>query len=216
MSEAAGDRYFRSWALMGLGVAAWDMEDTVQAQTLAAETIRLSRKVGNHVSVANGVEVTAWVCSATGKPELGARLIGGVQTLWATIKASLYPHLVSRHESVIASLRESLGEKRYQELVESGSRLGTEDLVRLALGEEAVATEPRRTRSATQLTRREEEVARLVAEGVSNKEIASRLFIASRTAETHVDHILTKLGFTSRVQIAAWVMENRSTTSPSE
>jgi non-specific serine/threonine protein kinase len=51
---------------------------------------------------------------------------------------------------------------------------------------------------------------------VSNKEIASRLFIASRTAETHVDHILTKLGFTSRVQIAAWVMENRSTTSPSE
>jgi DNA-binding CsgD family transcriptional regulator len=48
-------------------------------------------------------------------------------------------------------------------------------------------------------------VARLVAGGRSNKEIAAELVIAQRTAENHVEHILAKLGFTSRAQLAAWV-----------
>ena len=48
-------------------------------------------------------------------------------------------------------------------------------------------------------------MARLVAGGRSNKEIAAELVIAQRTAENHVEHILAKLGFTSRAQVAAWV-----------
>jgi DNA-binding NarL/FixJ family response regulator len=47
-------------------------------------------------------------------------------------------------------------------------------------------------------------VAALVAEGLSNKEIAGRMVISARTAETHVQHIMDKLGFTARSQIAAW------------
>ena len=57
----------------------------------------------------------------------------------------------------------------------------------------------------TPLTSRELQVARLVAGGRSNKEIAAALVISQRTAENHVEHILTKLGFTSRAQVAAWV-----------
>ena len=55
------------------------------------------------------------------------------------------------------------------------------------------------------LTPRELQVARLIAGGRSNKEIAAELVISQRTAEDHVEHILTKLGFTSRAQVAAWV-----------
>jgi non-specific serine/threonine protein kinase len=51
-------------------------------------------------------------------------------------------------------------------------------------------------------------VAALVARGLTNQEIASRLVITQRTAETHVQHILNKLGFSSRAQIAVWAMEN--------
>ena len=54
------------------------------------------------------------------------------------------------------------------------------------------------------LSRREDEIARLITEGLTNAEIAARLFIATRTAETHVQHILNKLGFRRRAQIAAW------------
>lgn len=60
------------------------------------------------------------------------------------------------------------------------------------------------------LSAREDEVARLVAEGLTNKEIGQRLFISERTAQNHVQHILTKLDFTSRAQIAAWVSARRS------
>ena len=58
---------------------------------------------------------------------------------------------------------------------------------------------------AAPLTPREMQVARLVAGGRSNKEIATGLVISQRTAENHVEHILTKLGFTSRAQVATWV-----------
>lgn len=56
-----------------------------------------------------------------------------------------------------------------------------------------------------QLTRREREVANLVAEGMTNRQIAEQLYISERTAQTHVQHILTKLGFSGRAQIAAWI-----------
>ena len=54
------------------------------------------------------------------------------------------------------------------------------------------------------------EIAGLLAEGLSNKEIAGRLVISQRTVETHVDHVLSKLGITSRAQVAGWVAEQQA------
>ena len=65
----------------------------------------------------------------------------------------------------------------------------------------------------TALSRREREIADLVAEGLSSREIAARLFISERTAEGHVESIRNKLGFRSRTQIAAWVTEQRLAAS---
>ena len=59
------------------------------------------------------------------------------------------------------------------------------------------------------LTDRERQVAALVARGSSNREIAGTLFLSERTVESHVQHILNKLGFRSRAQIAAWTVANR-------
>jgi DNA-binding NarL/FixJ family response regulator len=64
------------------------------------------------------------------------------------------------------------------------------------------APEPRQT-----LTRREAEVAALAARGLTNRDIAAQLFLSVRTVEVHVDHILTKLGFRTRTQLAAWAHE---------
>jgi len=70
-------------------------------------------------------------------------------------------------------------------------------------------------RSAAPLSRRESEVALLVSEGLSNREIARRLFIAERTAEYHVESIRNKLGVHSRTQIAVWITESRATGTAS-
>jgi non-specific serine/threonine protein kinase len=58
--------------------------------------------------------------------------------------------------------------------------------------------------------------ASLVAGGRSNKEIAAALVISQRTAENHVEHILTKLGFTSRAQVAAWVAASQPTVKAAQ
>jgi DNA-binding CsgD family transcriptional regulator/tetratricopeptide (TPR) repeat protein len=62
------------------------------------------------------------------------------------------------------------------------------------------------------LSRREREVAALVARGLTNREIARTLFLSERTAENHVQHILTKLGFGARAQIAAWAVSEGLST----
>jgi DNA-binding CsgD family transcriptional regulator len=77
------------------------------------------------------------------------------------------------------------------------------EVVDFVQGKAAEALAP--TRGTAQLTRRETEIAGLVGEGLTNKEIAARLVIAQRTAEGHVERILAKPGFRSRVEIAAWI-----------
>jgi DNA-binding CsgD family transcriptional regulator len=62
------------------------------------------------------------------------------------------------------------------------------------------------------LTAREEEVAELVSRGLTNRAIAAALVVSERTAQNHVQHILTKLGFSARSQIAAWVVSRRQTS----
>ena len=66
----------------------------------------------------------------------------------------------------------------------------------------------KKDRATDPLTAREREVAALVARGLTNRQIAAELVVTERTAETHVQNIFNKLGFTSRAQVAAWAAEH--------
>ncbi len=96
--------------------------------------------------------------------------------------------------------RAKLG-SRWDRLWEQGTALPLDRAVDIARGAEPRAAEPK---GWEKLSRREREVAGLVAGGLSNRQIAERLFISERTAESHVASILTRLGFSSRSQVAAW------------
>ena len=91
---------------------------------------------------------------------------------------------------------------------ERGTALGFDAAVAYALGEQ-ISPSPTSAGASPAPTKREREVATLIAEGLTNKEIAARLVISPRTAQGHVEHLLTKLGFNSRAQIAAWVVESQ-------
>jgi len=69
-------------------------------------------------------------------------------------------------------------------------------------------TQAARATSAVDLSRRERDVAQLLAQGLSNRAIGERLYLSERTIDNHVHHILDKLGFDSRVQVAAWIARN--------
>jgi DNA-binding CsgD family transcriptional regulator len=95
--------------------------------------------------------------------------------------------------------------------------LSRDEAVRLALGEPARAAVAASNRAgAGFLARREAEVARLVADGLSNKEIGARLFISEHTVDSHVRSILNKLGCNSRAQIAAWMASPTEQRTPNE
>jgi non-specific serine/threonine protein kinase len=80
-----------------------------------------------------------------------------------------------------------------------------------ALADEAPAapTPAIRDASGGPLTRREQEVAALVARGLTNRQIAARLVVTERTAGTHLERIMNKLGAHSRAKVAAWAVEHR-------
>jgi DNA-binding NarL/FixJ family response regulator len=95
--------------------------------------------------------------------------------------------------------------------------MGSDAAIAYALEEEptgGVAAETSRTNAAAALTNREREIAELVAAGLTNKAIASKLVISPRTVETHVEHILIKLGFNTRIQVAAWISEQAGEPGP--
>jgi DNA-binding NarL/FixJ family response regulator len=70
------------------------------------------------------------------------------------------------------------------------------------------AAQPALAAPAGALSRRERDVAQLLAQGLSNRAIAERLYLSERTIDNHVHHILDKLGFESRVQVATWLARN--------
>lgn len=110
------------------------------------------------------------------------------------------------HEQCEAQLRHVLGDDAYAAAVQHGTDLSLDQAIAYALGEPAATPSrgPAATRAWSVLTPREHQVAGLIAQGLSNKQIATRLVIAPRTAEGHVERILAKLGFSSRTQIATW------------
>ncbi|MQS14810.1 response regulator transcription factor [Streptomyces kaniharaensis] len=96
------------------------------------------------------------------------------------------------------------GRAAFAEAFHAGTRLELAEAVRLALstGERPTAAD------RSELSRREQEVAGLVAQGLTNREIADRLVLSHRMVETHVSRIMTKLGLGSRAQLAVWVVRS--------
>jgi DNA-binding NarL/FixJ family response regulator len=113
----------------------------------------------------------------------------------------------------VRQARDALGDAAYNEAFRHGQELTYDDAIAYALGERREPTVPPQRDDSSPLTRRERQIADLVAQGLSNKDTASTLVISQRTAESHVEHILTKLGFTNRAEVAAWTAEQRSDTS---
>jgi non-specific serine/threonine protein kinase len=207
---ATGDRWYLSYLLITSIYPAWSLGRIPEAVGYLHESILIRRALGDVLGIAVGIERLAWLAAAAGDHERAARLLGVAEQRWhdAGLTFSV-PQWVQGHEECVARSRAALGEERYDALVAQGGQLTEDEAIRYALDE----AEPPRTEPAVPepddfaavLTPRERQVARLIAEGLSNHQIASRLVTSQRTAESHVQNILRKLGFASRAQVAAWV-----------
>ena len=121
-----------------------------------------------------------------------------------------YQHMYPAHEACVASATEQLGSTRFGAAFARGAAFSVDDAIAYALDELSSPLAPASSQPEPVLTARELEIAELIAQALSNKQIASRLTISVRTVEAHAQNILTKLGFRSRTQIAAWVTQQQA------
>ncbi|HET6501389.1 MAG TPA: LuxR C-terminal-related transcriptional regulator [Amycolatopsis sp.] len=210
-------RRYRSWyadlvarvnVALGVGVVAWRQGDAVRALELLEKSLRLKREMDEPLGTAWCLEALAWIAAGVADHRRAATLLGAAAALAeSTGVPTSSSYLAAYHERCERQVRAGLSEPGFRTAFARGMDLSVEDAISYALKEKQAEVAAAVVKSDATITRREREVARLVAEGLSNNEIAGRLVISPRTAETHVQHILLKLGFTSRAQIAAWVVE---------
>ncbi|MTE13095.1 protein kinase [Nocardia sp. CT2-14] len=215
ITEACGEWLFRSSALWGMAIAAWWQGERPRAQQLLEETLRVNRRVRSPFVVATGLEAMAWIAGSGGAAERAAVLMGAAEALWRSVGSVAHgvAELVQYHDECDRTTRAALGPRRFSAAFRRGQEMGMDAAVAYALGEHPTDTTPK-SGSSSELTKRERQVADLIAQGLTNKQIAAKLVISQRTAQGHVEHILTKLGFTSRAQIAAWIVEDAERENP--
>jgi predicted ATPase/DNA-binding CsgD family transcriptional regulator len=195
-SREVGDLYALEMMLLNLGCAALIGGDLDEVRPRCTEALHIARRIDDRVAQYCLLDVLGCHAAASGQPRLAARLLGAAETARASVGARVLPYLVPLVSGATGSLT------GHQEFA-AGRRLSRADAIALALGEApANAAAPG---TASPLRKRETEVARLVADGLSNKQIAARLLISEHTVDSHIRGILNKLGFGSRAQIAAWM-----------
>jgi DNA-binding NarL/FixJ family response regulator len=209
LSREAGDLYYLQTMLMYLGQAAMLTSDVSASKPKFVEALRIARQIDDRITQYVLLSLLSWHAARSSQPRVAAQLLGAAEALGSRAGTGMTGpamRLLTRaNEATVSALGGSTFEAEYA----AGKRMGREAALRLALGEsepddvrDQLGTEP--------LGKREVEVARLVAEGLTNKQIGTRLFISERTVATHVRNILNKLGFDSRAQIASWIASSGS------
>src|SRR6202035_3928747 len=170
------------------------------------EALRVARTFDNRLAQSYGLAAAGWYAASTRHARAAAQLFGAAETVRTQTGAEMMGPLVSVLTRAKESAIEALGASKFEAEFMAGSRLSRDAALRLALGEaDHVEVAASDAMDSGTLGKRELEVARLVADGLSNKQIATRLFISDRTVATHIGNILNKLGFNSRAQVASWM-----------
>jgi len=227
LRRGRGDPWVMGLSVTGLARVAAARGDRGQTIALAIQSLRALHEAGASRDTAAALVVLATAVCAAGKASIAAQLLGAV--------ARAYPDgwpVGTEHaalEQAVAATRLALGADAFEVAWAEGQYFTLDKAVEIALSlaeperpaadrpPEAPAARPAAAPAraeqagaippASTLTRREREVAALIAEGLMNREIAERLVISEMTADSHVSHILRKLGFRSRAQVAAWAVD---------
>ncbi|HWH27260.1 MAG TPA: response regulator transcription factor [Pseudolysinimonas sp.] len=213
LCERRGERWLKNFTLWAFALTSWRDGDRHRAYVLALDGIEAATEINDLYAGAMCLEVAAWYEVEYGNPSVGTRVLGVADSLRMTVN---FPTLLwgskELHDEAVRAATAALGAREFQKAFRPEGSFTLRD----ALGwlREAIAVSPTSpsgaARAVTQLTPRQREIAVLIAEGRSNKEIARLLLITLRTVETHIEHIFAKLNVQSRAQIAAWIAREGS------
>ncbi|WP_377486986.1 ATP-binding protein [Paenarthrobacter aurescens] len=213
LSARVGDTYVKSVTLWSKAYCAWAQGDPGRALQYAHQSLNRSLILDDKLVSALNLEVVSGALASLSKYEDAAVVRGIAARLWEALESSLTSlsrNLASAHEKAAERTAKALGPRLHREAMARGYKMIQDEVTTHLLGLEDSASRATQARGGAEtLTKRQLQVAQLITEGKSNREIANSLFLSSRTVEGHVESILAKLGLTSRTQIASW-MNKRS------
>ncbi len=192
--------------------------DYATAQKLYEQSLALARKVGDKLNIVSDLEGLAAVAAVQGDPAWAARLWGAAEALREAMGTPIPPVYRADYDRSLAAARAQLGVKAFAAAWARGRTMTLEGAITTqdqATIPTATLIEPPSTPSAKSpplypdgLTAREVEVLRLVAQGMTNEQVAEQLVISPRTVNTHLTSIYSKIGVSSRSAGTRYAMEH--------
>jgi DNA-binding NarL/FixJ family response regulator len=187
------------------------------AADLAREAIPYYQRLGSH-QVTSALVVVAGIAVGQGQIERAARLLASVDAFHADTGTHLHPSVFSSYQRYLDRVEALMNADVFTRVSNEGRAMRIADVLNAVIAAEddlslhsATGVRPvpeAAPMRAGGLTPREREVCAQVARGLSNRDIAQELVISPATVEVHVKHVLSKLGYTSRSQIAVWFTES--------
>ncbi|MBV9353016.1 MAG: LuxR family transcriptional regulator [Mycobacterium sp.] len=187
------------WALTTRARVAIAQGEPDQAEHDAHDALACAAEVHAYLGISDTLECLAALAGEAGSHREAARLFGAAQGSRQRIDAVRFKVWDAGYEASVRAVRDLLGDKDFDSAWAEGFALSTEESI--AYAQRGRGERKRPTSGWASLTPAERDVVRLVSEGLGNKDIATRLFVSPRTVQTHLTHVYTKLGLTSRVQL---------------
>jgi non-specific serine/threonine protein kinase len=208
------ERWARGYLQIITALALFFQGKDAESAAAACASLEKKHELGDIVGAAYCLEALAMLAQRQHRCERTAWLMGAADALWERAGQRLGGTAIMEelHQQAVKAARDALGEDRYAALFRDGAGRPLDLVVSLAVADaDELPATPGRQRAAGLLTGRERQIASLVAEGMSNRDIAQQLGISKRTVDAHLEHIFSKLGISSRVQLATRL----SPTAPS-
>ncbi len=170
-----------------------------QAERDAHDALTRCADLEAYLLIPDILECLAVLAGDAGSHREAVRLFGAAHGIRERIGSARFKIYDAAYQASVAALRDAMGEKDFDGAWAEGAALSTEEAISYA--QRGRGERKRPTSGWGALTPTERDVIRLVSEGLGNKDIATRLFVSPRTVQTHLTHVYTKLGLTSRVQL---------------
>jgi predicted ATPase/DNA-binding CsgD family transcriptional regulator len=205
------ERYLHASLYLLASLSLYRAGRDIEATWTATRALQVKHESGDTLGTAFAVEILGWLAARSGSYQRAAWLLGGADPLWerAGGRTATAGGFERRRDEVVAGCTAALGDRRFAELFARGAAQPAPAVIAFGLNDGADPTVDggAKIRLPDQLTSREREIASFVAAGLSNRQIAERLFISRRTVDAHLEHIFGKLGITSRVMLTIQLRE---------
>jgi predicted ATPase/DNA-binding CsgD family transcriptional regulator len=209
MSKGRGELWVRGYLLNFLAQANWMRGSREKAEALARQAVVCKHAIDDRNGVTFALGTLAWMAAESGQHVRAATLLGSAQRVRDESSLTLIEVFRPQYEQSVSLVVKGIGQRSFDAAFARGRAMTIDEGVAFVVAGEQALRPVSRVKAApdTELTPRQLEIARLIAEDLTNRQIADRLFLSERTVETHITNMLNKLGLNSRVRLSRWLAE---------